>query len=94
MDEKFDATNRRECKICHYDLHMSAAGCPCSTETYSCLNHAKQLCSCGWTEKFFLFRDDISELNLVVEALEGKLSSVFKLAKEKLGLSFIAPQKG
>lgn len=94
MDEKFDATNRRECKICHYDLHMSAAGCPCSTETYSCLNHAKQLCSCGWTEKFFLFRDDISELNLLVEALEGKLSSVFKLAKEKLGLSFIAPQKG
>ncbi|PON62645.1 JmjC- JMjN-domain containing protein [Parasponia andersonii] len=87
MDVTFDATSKRECKICLYDLHFSAAGCPCSEEIYSCLNHAKQLCSCDWTEKFFLFRHDISDLNLLVDALEGKLKSVYKYAKDFLGLS-------
>lgn len=87
MDISFDATTKRECCICFFDLHMSAAGCPCSSDRYSCLNHAKQFCSCAWTEKFFLFRYEISELNILVEALEGKLSSVYKWAKEYLGLA-------
>ncbi|XP_030498614.2 putative lysine-specific demethylase JMJ16 [Cannabis sativa] len=87
MDKTFDATTKRECKICLYDLHFSAAGCPCSEDTYSCLNHAKQLCSsCSWTEKYFLFRHDISELNLLVEALEGKFKSQYSVAKDILGL--------
>ncbi|KAH7517390.1 hypothetical protein FEM48_Zijuj09G0058500 [Ziziphus jujuba var. spinosa] len=87
MDLSFDATIKRECCICFFDLHMAAAGCPCSSDRYSCLNHAKQLCSCAWTEKFFLFRYEISDLNILVEALEGKLSCVYKWAKEYLGLA-------
>ncbi|XP_062080317.1 putative lysine-specific demethylase JMJ16 [Humulus lupulus] len=87
MDKTFDAAGKRECKICFYDLHFSAAGCPCSEDIYSCLNHTKQLCSCHWTEKYFLFRHDISELNLLVEALEGKFKSLYKFAREILGLS-------
>ncbi|KAL5561923.1 hypothetical protein UlMin_031670 [Ulmus minor] len=86
MDKDFDATTKRECKICHYDLHFSAAACPCSEDQYSCLDHAKQLCRCTWTDKFFLVRHKISDLNLLAEALEGKLSSVYKFAKENLGL--------
>lgn len=87
MDKDFDATTKRECSVCFYDLHMSAAGCPCSADKYSCLNHAKQLCSCPWSQKYFLFRLEISELNLLAEALEGKLSSIYKWAKQHLGLA-------
>lgn len=87
MDIDFDATSKKECSICLYDLHFSAAGCPCSADRYSCLNHAKQFCSCAWTEKIFLFRHQISDLNILLEALEGRLSSVYKWAKENLGLS-------
>ncbi|KAF3436140.1 hypothetical protein FNV43_RR23232 [Rhamnella rubrinervis] len=87
MDKHFDTTIKRECSICLFDLHMSAAGCPCSADRYSCLNHAKQLCSCPWSQKYFLFRHEISELNLLLEALGGKLSSMYKWAREYLGLS-------
>ncbi|XP_042517534.1 putative lysine-specific demethylase JMJ16 [Macadamia integrifolia] len=87
MDVSFDATSERECIICFYDLHLSAAGCHCSPDRYACLNHAKQLCSCAWSDKFFLFRYEISELNVLVEALEGKLSAIHRWAKLYLGLS-------
>lgn len=86
MNSDFDATKKRECSICFCDLHFSAVGCPCSVDTYSCLFHAKQLCFCAWRNKFFLYRHEISELNLLVEALEGKLSAVIKWAKDDLGL--------
>lgn len=86
MEGDFDATEKRECVICLYDLHLSAAGCQCSPDRYACLNHAKQLCSCAWSDRFFLFHYESSELNVLVEALEGKLSAVYKWAKEKLGL--------
>ncbi|KAJ6292016.1 hypothetical protein OIU76_024000 [Salix suchowensis] len=76
MESDFDATSERECSVCLFDLHLSAVGCRCSPEKYACLNHAKQLCSCVSGAKFFLFRYDISELNILVEALEGKLSAV------------------
>ncbi|KAK9280763.1 hypothetical protein L1049_003651 [Liquidambar formosana] len=56
MYKGFDATSKRECSICFFDLHLSAAGCSCSPDRYSCLNHAKQLCSCPWSAKVFLFR--------------------------------------
>ncbi|CAK7341125.1 unnamed protein product [Dovyalis caffra] len=87
MESDFDATSERECSLCLFDLHLSAAGCHCSPDKYVCLNHAKQLCSCAWRAKFFLFRYDISELNILVEALEGKLSAVYRWARLDLGLA-------
>lgn len=88
MESGFDATNERECSICLFDLHLSAAGCHyCSPDKYACLNHAKQLCSCSWGAKFFLFRYDINELNILVEALEGKLSAIYRWARLDLGLA-------
>ncbi|CAK7346382.1 unnamed protein product [Dovyalis caffra] len=87
MDKNFDAVSKRECSICFYDLHLSAARCSRSVDRYSCLNHAKQLCSCAWSEKIFLFRYEISELNILIEALEGKLSAVYRWAREELKLS-------
>ncbi|OIW13771.1 hypothetical protein TanjilG_31660 [Lupinus angustifolius] len=96
MESSFDATNERECIICLFDLHLSAAGCRCSPDRYACLDHAKQFCSCSWDSKFFLFHYDISELNILVEALEGKLSAVYRWAKLDLGLaltSHVSPGK-
>ncbi|KAJ6761588.1 LYSINE-SPECIFIC DEMETHYLASE [Salix koriyanagi] len=87
MESDFDATSERECSVCLFDLHLSAVGCRCSPEKYACLNHAKQLCSCVSGAKFFLFRYDISELNILVEALEGKLSAVYRWARLDLGLA-------
>lgn len=87
VTESFNAVTKRECSICLYDLHLSAAGCSCSADRYSCLNHAKQLCSCAWGDKFFLVRYEMGSLNLLLEALEGKLIAVYKWAKENLGLA-------
>lgn len=87
MDSNFDATSERECSVCLFDLHLSAAGCHCSPDKYACLNHAKQLCACAWGDKFFLFRYDITELNVLVEALEGKLSAIYRWARFDLGLA-------
>ncbi|KAF8723707.1 hypothetical protein HU200_021671 [Digitaria exilis] len=64
MDAEFDSTDR-ECALCYYDLHLSASGCPCSPEKYACLVHAKQLCSCDWDRRIFLFRYDASTVSLV-----------------------------
>ncbi|KAL8533355.1 hypothetical protein ACS0TY_009660 [Phlomoides rotata] len=94
MESSFDANNERECIVCLFDLHLSAVGCHhCSPDKYACLKHAKQLCSCSWDAKFFLFRYEISELNMLVEALEGKLSSIYRWARFDMGfaLSSCAP---
>ncbi|XP_027365044.1 putative lysine-specific demethylase JMJ16 isoform X2 [Abrus precatorius] len=90
MESSFDATNERECNICFFDLHLSAAGCRCSPDRYACLDHAKHFCSCSWDSRFFLFRYDISELSILVEALEGKLSAIYRWAKSDLGLALSA----
>ncbi|RVX19465.1 putative lysine-specific demethylase JMJ16 [Vitis vinifera] len=87
MDKDFDSVRKRECWTCFYDLHLSAACCQCSPGKYACLNHAKQLCSCSWSAKTFLFRYEMSKLDLLVQALEGKLSSVYRWAREDLGLA-------
>ncbi|XP_009803913.1 putative lysine-specific demethylase JMJ16 [Nicotiana sylvestris] len=86
MEDDFCATTKRECPICYYDLYLSAIGCKCSPHKYTCLLHAKQLCPCAWSEKYLLIRYEIDELNIMVEALDGKVSAVHKWAKEKLGL--------
>ncbi|CAL5425070.1 unnamed protein product [Camellia sinensis] len=87
MEMDFDSTSKRECVICLYDLHLSATSCPCSPDRYSCLKHSKQLCSCPWSARFFLFRYSITKLNVLAEALEGKLSAVYRWATENLGLA-------
>ncbi|KAL7146987.1 hypothetical protein ABFS83_06G078800 [Erythranthe nasuta] len=88
MESTFDANSERECSVCLFDLHLSAAGCHhCSPDKYACLNHARQLCTCSWGAKFFLFRYDVNELNVLVEALEGKLSAVYRWARLDLGLA-------
>lgn len=87
MDSAFDAESERECVLCHYDLHLSAAGCPCSPDKFSCLIHAKHLCSCDWKTRFFLFRYEISELNTLSDAVGGKLSAVHKWGLQDLKLS-------
>lgn len=87
MSKNFDAAHKKECTVCLYDLHFSAAGCQCNPNKFSCLDHAKQLCSCPWSDRFFLFRYEMSELDLLLEALEGKQRAVYKWAKEDLGLS-------
>ncbi|KAM3338737.1 lysine-specific demethylase JMJ18 [Capsicum galapagoense] len=88
MESTFDATSERECYVCFFDLHLSAAGCHrCSPDKYACLNHAKQLCTCSWGSKFFLFRYRIEELNVLVDAVEGKLSAIYRWARQDLGLA-------
>ncbi|KAF8691686.1 hypothetical protein HU200_040072 [Digitaria exilis] len=86
MDAEFDSADR-ECALCYYDLHLSASGCPCCPMKYTCLAHAKQLCSCDWSKRFFLFRYDVSELNILADALSGKLSSIHRWGVSHLGLS-------
>ncbi|KAL8166447.1 hypothetical protein V2J09_007946 [Rumex salicifolius] len=87
MLSSFDATIERECSVCFFDLHLSAAACRCSPDRYACLNHAKQFCACAWSDKFFLFRYDMNELDLLVEAINGKLSAIYKWARSYLGFS-------
>ncbi|KAH9608866.1 hypothetical protein KSS87_002355 [Heliosperma pusillum] len=77
MDKSFDASgHKKECSFCYYDLYLSAAICSCNPNKYSCLLHAKLLCSCPWIEKLFLFRYQIDELSLLLEAVEGKIASL------------------
>ncbi|CAN1246953.1 Putative lysine-specific demethylase JMJ16 [Linum grandiflorum] len=94
MDSNFDAATERECAICLFDLHLSAAGCSCSPDRYTCLNHAEQLCSCAGGSRYFLFRYEISDLDVLVEAVEGKLSAVYRWAKSDLGLALTSHVAG
>ncbi|KAL5711842.1 hypothetical protein ACHQM5_014076 [Ranunculus cassubicifolius] len=87
MDNDFDAVMERECVVCLYNLHLSAVVCRCCPDRFACLYHAKQLCECPLSEKTFLYRYTISDLNVLVEALEGKLSAIYKWAKLDLGLA-------
>ncbi|MED6110772.1 hypothetical protein PIB30_045873 [Stylosanthes scabra] len=88
IDESFDAGGKRECGICLRDLYLSAVRCLCSEDKFACLDHAKLLCPCCWSDKILLYRYEISELNVLCQALEGKLTAVYKWAKEYLGLRF------
>lgn len=88
MDNFFDGGDeKRECSTCYYDLYLSAANCPCTPNKFSCLKHAKDLCSCPWGDKVFLFRYLISELDMLLEAVEGKLAAIRSWVKEDLGLA-------
>lgn len=87
MEDDFDLTTKRECIICMFDLHFSAISCSCCPGKYTCLIHAKHLCSCGLNAKFLLFRHDINDLSSLVKALEGDLEAVKKWSEEKIGLT-------
>ncbi|WOL12239.1 putative lysine-specific demethylase JMJ14 isoform X2 [Canna indica] len=76
MDKDFDLSTERECFLCSYDLHLSAAGCECSPNRFACLSHAKHLCSCEPSRKFVLVRHNLEELYAIVMALEGELDTV------------------
>lgn len=79
-----DDSTKRDCSICLSDLYLSAVGCSCSPDRYSCLRHAKQLCSCAWVAKCFFFRYEITELTLLVEALEGNVKAIHSWARRKV----------
>ncbi|GAB2298361.1 hypothetical protein Dimus_032427 [Dionaea muscipula] len=87
MDENFDATGKKECVTCYCDLYLSVATCACNPNRYSCLRHAKHLCPCAWSEKIFLFRYEIGELDVLAEAIEGRYSAIHRWVKENLGLA-------
>ncbi|KAJ0247123.1 lysine-specific demethylase JMJ14 [Hirschfeldia incana] len=76
MEGHFDIKRERECFLCFYDLHMSAASCKCTPNRFACLTHAKNLCSCGSKERFVHLRFTLVELRSLVRALEGDPDSI------------------
>lgn len=76
MERDFDVKKERECSSCFYDLHLSATGCRCSPDQFSCLKHANNFCSCEIDSRFVLLRYTMNELNTLVDALEGVVDSV------------------
>ncbi|XP_071718107.1 putative lysine-specific demethylase JMJ16 [Rutidosis leptorrhynchoides] len=82
MDKHFCSLVKKECVVCYYDLYLSAASCSCCPERNTCLEHSKQLCLCPWSSRIFMFRYTMDELNLLVNALEGKLNALFRWAQE------------
>eukprot|EP01018_Ginkgo_biloba_P000560 Gb_27431 [translate_table: standard] len=87
MDSNFDVVKERECFSCYYDLHLSAVGCECCPEKFACLEHAKQLCACSWNRRFSLYRYDVTELDILVEALGGKRNAINRWAALDMGLA-------
>ncbi|KAJ3669561.1 hypothetical protein LUZ60_011511 [Juncus effusus] len=86
MDKEFDAIER-ECVVCHFDLYLAAACCETCESKFACLIHAKELCECEWSRKYFMFRYDEAELSLLFDALGGKPSAIHKWGVSYLGLN-------
>ena len=86
MNSNFDLYKERECFSCFYDLHLSAMGCECSPDRYSCLKHANLFCLCGLEKRFVLLRYTISELNKLLEALEGESHAIEVWANKNFGM--------
>lgn len=86
MEEDFDTANERECFLCFYDLHMSAASCKCSSERFACLKHANLICSCDPDQRTIYLRYTFDELTLLVDSLEGNSDALRKWASQNLGL--------
>ncbi|KAF1892402.1 hypothetical protein Lal_00010867, partial [Lupinus albus] len=88
MDSDFDLNKERECFSCFYDLHLSAVGCECSPDRYSCLKHSNLFCSCGMDRRFVLHRYTVDELNKLVEALEGQSLATEVWANKNFGMVY------
>ncbi|TKY60185.1 Lysine-specific demethylase JMJ18 [Spatholobus suberectus] len=86
MDNGFDFFEERECFSCFYDLHLSAIGCKCSPDSYSCLRHSILFCSCEMDKRFVLFRYTMNELSTLVEALEGESHAIEVWANRSTGM--------
>lgn len=86
MERDFDLRKERECLFCFYDLHLSAAGCQCSPDQFSCLKHANHFCSCEIDNRFVLLRYTMNELNTLVEALEGGVDAIKVWTSDDSGL--------
>lgn len=76
MERDFNLKDEIECFSCFYDLHLSASSCKCSPHRFSCLKHEKLFCSCEIDNRVVLVRYIKSELNILVEALEGGLEAL------------------
>ncbi|XP_076905638.1 lysine-specific demethylase JMJ18-like isoform X2 [Bidens hawaiensis] len=86
MEKDFDTTNEKECFVCFFDLHMSAASCKCNPDRFSCLEHVNRLCSCDSDKLLVHLRYTFDELNMMVDALEGKPDAIEKWASTSLEL--------
>ncbi|KAL0799318.1 hypothetical protein Bca101_054493 [Brassica carinata] len=93
MEGDFDIKRERECFLCFYDLHMSAASCKCSPNRFACLTHAKNLCSCGSEERFVHLRYTLVELRSLVRALEGDPDAIEAWAQNGRGQSPLQHQR-
>ncbi|KAL2327491.1 hypothetical protein Fmac_020918 [Flemingia macrophylla] len=82
MNSDFDLYKERECFSCFYDLHLSAVGCECSPDIYSCLRHVNLFCSCEMQKRYVLLRYNINDLNILVGALEGESPAIELLANK------------
>ncbi|KAI5054909.1 hypothetical protein GOP47_0030054 [Adiantum capillus-veneris] len=81
MDKNFDVTDAKECSVCHYDLHLSAIGCECAQDRYTCLEHVCELCGCDKSKKHALYRYELSELDAIMAALQGHHDSMSGVEK-------------
>ncbi|XP_075481837.1 lysine-specific demethylase JMJ18-like isoform X1 [Primulina tabacum] len=70
MEKYLDLNTQRECFVCFYDLHLTAASCNCSSKKFACLKHANLICCCEPDNRFLILRYTIDELSTLVEALE------------------------
>ncbi|GKC86105.1 lysine-specific demethylase JMJ18 [Tanacetum coccineum] len=59
---------------------MSAATCNCSSDRFTCLKHANDLCSCEPDQRSVYLRHTFDELTILVDSLEGDLVSLHKCA--------------
>lgn len=91
MEKDFDVEKERECLICFYDLYLSAASCKCSPDQFSCLKHANQFCSCEIDNRFVLLRYSMTELNKLVDILEGQVDAANVWESDDLG--FVSTNK-
>ncbi|KAL9258106.1 Lysine-specific demethylase JMJ15-like protein [Drosera capensis] len=98
METDFDLQSERECFFCSYDLHLSAAGCNCSPDQFSCLKHLDHLCSCepesnkeaifpkgfrSWVQ-FYNVLDPMVTCSYISEILDGGfLGPLFKVTLEE-----------
>ncbi|CAN4081939.1 unnamed protein product [Withania somnifera] len=85
MEKEFGLKDEQECFSCYYDLYLSAVGCKCSPEQFSCLKHANLMCSCEPENRTVLVRYKMDELNTLVQALEGRPDAIEQWASKNSG---------
>mmetsp|Transcript_33955 Transcript_33955/g.58019 ORF Transcript_33955/g.58019 Transcript_33955/m.58019 type:complete len:695 (+) Transcript_33955:27-2111(+) len=64
----------RACKVCNSECYLSCIFCPCSPNTYACLDHCKELCNCPIGNKILLTRYTTELMNALATAAEQMLA--------------------